>query len=66
MTQSIFGLNLGGTGIVAVLIIAGVILYAFGIPAFNTAIFAGIGIGTGLGILGILGVVITLGKRIGF
>jgi hypothetical protein len=64
MSQSIFGLGLGGSGIVAVLIIAGIILYSFGMPQANTALVAGIGIGSVLGVLGIFGVLITLAKRI--
>lgn len=64
--QSLFGLGLGGTGIVAVLIIAGIFLYAFGINtgASNTAIWAGIIIGVVLGVFGIIGVLISLLKRV--
>lgn len=65
MVQKIFGFGLGGTGIVAVLIIAGIILYTSGIniPASNLAIIGGVTIGIILGGLGIVGVLITLFKR---
>ena len=58
MTQKIFGLGLGATGIVGTLIIAGIILYATGIStgAGSFAIGAGIVIGIVLGVLGIFGV----------
>lgn len=64
--QSLFGLGLGGTGIVAVLIIAGIFLYAFGVnsQASNFAIWAGIIIGVILGAFGIIGVLISLLKRL--
>lgn len=64
MAQKIWAL--GGSGIVSVLIIAGIFLFAFGInqEASNTAIWAGIIIGIILGGLGILGVVISMLKRI--
>jgi hypothetical protein len=66
MAQKIFGLGIGGAGIVAVLIIAGILLKAFNAnaEASNTAIWSGVGIGATLGILGIFGVMITLAKRI--
>ena len=65
MTQKIFGLGIGGTGIVAVLIIAGIILYSSGANsgAANAAVWGGIYIGIALGILGIIGVLISLSKR---
>ncbi len=64
--QKIFGLGIGGIGIVAVLIIAGIFLKVFNSNqlAGDTAIWSGVGIGTILGILGIIGVIITLIKRL--
>ena len=64
--QSLFGLGIGGTGIVAVLIVSGIFLYAFGINtnASNVAIWAGIIIGIILGAFGIIGVLISLMKRL--
>ncbi len=64
MAQKIWAL--GGSGIVAVLIIAGIFLYAFGgnSNASNTAIWAGVIIGIILGVLGIIGVIISILKRI--
>jgi hypothetical protein len=66
MSQSIFGFGLGGTGIVAVLIIAGILMSKTGVSssAASTALTAGVSIGTILGILGIIGVLITLFKRV--
>jgi hypothetical protein len=63
MTQKIWAL--GGSGIVAVLIIAGIFLFAFGVnqQASNIAIWAGIIIGIILGGLGIIGVIISIFKR---
>lgn len=56
--QKIFGLGIGGTGIVAVLIIAGILLTKLDVSpsAGNTAIGGGVLIGIILGILGIFGV----------
>jgi len=64
MAQKIWAL--GGSGIVAVLIIAGIFLFAFGVnpEASNVAIWAGITIGIILGALGVLGVIISVLKRI--
>ena len=58
-----FGL---ATGIVGVLILAGIFLSSSGAnpDAATRAINAGVSIGTGLGILGIFGVIITLVKRV--
>jgi len=58
MVQKIFGLGLGATGIVGVLIVAGILLKGGNIsPGMGDfAIFAGIGIGIVLGLLGIFGV----------
>ena len=59
MVQKIFGLGLGGTGIVSVLIIAGIILKVLNIlpGAGSLAIILGVLIGIIFGLLGILGVV---------
>ena len=59
MTQKLFGLGLGATGIVGVLIVAGIILKGTNISpsSGDLAIAAGIGIGIILGLLGIFGVV---------
>lgn len=59
MVQKIFGIGLGGTGIVGVLIVAGIILKAGDISpsSGDLAISAGIGIGIILGLLGIFGVI---------
>ena len=59
MTQSIFGLGMGGTGIVAVLVIAGIFLNGSQINATagQVAIWGGVVIGLifgGLGVVGIL------------
>ena len=58
MTQKIFGLAIGGSGIVAVLVIAGIFLKIFNVePRAGTfAIWAGVFIGVILGVLGIIGV----------
>ena len=58
MVQKIFGLGLGATGIVGVLIVAGAILKGTGISAGagSVGIGAGITIGIILGVLGIVGV----------
>jgi len=58
MGQSIFGLGLGGSGIVAVLIIAGIFLNGLKVNeiAGQLAIWGGVGIGLLLGILGVFGV----------
>lgn len=58
MVQRIFGLGIGGTGIVAVLIIAGILLTKLGVSssAGSTAISGGVFIGIVLGFLGIMGV----------
>ncbi len=57
MTQSIFGLGLGGTGIVAVLIVAGILLNAFNVASWGTiAIGGGVVIGIVFGLLGIFGI----------
>ena len=58
MVQRIFGLGIGGTGIVAVLIIAGIFLTKLDVsPAAGaTAISGGVLIGIVLGVLGIFGV----------
>ncbi|WFN35239.1 hypothetical protein L1S32_03715 [Methanogenium sp. S4BF] len=59
MTQSIFGLGMGGTGIVTVLIIAGILLCATNVNAAagQLAIWGGIGIGLIFGGLGVIGIV---------
>lgn len=59
MVQKIFGLGLGGTGIVAVLIIAGIVLNLSNVSpsAGELAIGGGILIGLILGALGIFGVI---------
>jgi hypothetical protein len=59
MVQKLFGLGLGATGIVGVLIVAGILLKSSNIsPGLgDLALFAGIGIGIILGLLGIFGVV---------
>ena len=58
MTQKIFGLGIGATGIVGTLIVAGVILKAFNVSLElgNLAIASGVGIGIILGLLGIFGI----------
>jgi len=58
MVQKLFGLGIGGTGIVATLIVAGILLTGTKIAPFagSIAITAGIGIGICLGLLGIFGV----------
>jgi len=58
MTQSIFGLGIGGTGIVTVLIIAGIFLNGLQINAAagQLAIWGGIGIGLLFGAFGVLGI----------
>lgn len=58
MVQEIFGLGLGATGIVSVLIVSGIILKGTGVwtGAGNVGIGAGITIGIILGVLGIVGV----------
>lgn len=67
MSQKIFGLGLGGTGIVAVLIVGGILISKLTTnqAAGNLAIYGGIGIGGLLGILGVIGILITLGRRMG-
>lgn len=61
MAQKLYG----ATGIVAVLILAGIFLFAFGMQDISKlAVTAGVSIGIILGILGIFGVIITLLKRI--
>jgi len=59
MAQSIFGLGMGGSGIVAVLIIAGILLNGLNVNevAGQVAIWGGVCIGLFLGILGVFGVV---------
>jgi len=58
MVQKIFGLGVGGTGIVSTLIIAGIFLKVFDINqwASDIAISGGLGIGIILGLLGIFAV----------
>ena len=58
MTQKIFGMTIGATGIVGTLIVAGVILIATkaSAPMGSLAIFAGVMIGIILGILGVIAV----------
>lgn len=58
MGQSIFGFGIGGSGIVAVLIIAGIFLTGMKANelAGQLAIWGGVGIGLLLGILGVIGV----------
>jgi hypothetical protein len=58
MVQKIFGIGIGATGIVGVLIIAGLLLKGTNISAGmgDFAIFSGIGIGVVLGLLGIFAV----------
>ena len=62
MTQSIFGLAIGGSGIVAVLVIAGIFLKVLNVEprAGTLAIWAGVCIAVILGILGIAGVLMRL------
>lgn len=59
MTQKIFGLGMGGTGIVAVLIVAGILLNGSNINASagQLAIWGGVFIGLVFGALGVLGIV---------
>ncbi len=58
MTQKIFGLGIGATGIVGTLIVSGIILKTFNVsPEMGSlAITAGIGVGVILGLLGIFAV----------
>ena len=64
MVQKLFGLSIGGTGIVAVLIIAGILLSATGNSDFSgLAIFAGVIIGITLGVLGVFGVIMKVFGR---
>ena len=58
MTQKIFGIGIGATGIVGILIVAGILLKATDVSGNigEVAIVAGIGMGVILGLLGILGV----------
>lgn len=58
MVQRILGLGLGGTGIVAVLIIGGIFLNKLDVSqeAGNVAISGGVIIGIVLGVLGIIGI----------
>jgi hypothetical protein len=58
MTQKIFGLGIAGTGIVGVLVVAGITLNAVNIEAGvgSLAINAGIGIGILLGLFGVFAV----------
>jgi hypothetical protein len=58
MAQKIFGLAIGGSGIVVVLVIAGIFLKVFDVSneASNFAVWAGIIIGVFLGVLGIIGI----------
>ena len=65
MVQKIFGLGLGGSGIVAVLIIAGILTSGTNPDISSKAISGGITIGLILGGLGIFGVIVTLDKRLG-
>ena len=59
MSQRIFGLGIGGSGIVAVLIIAGIFLNGTqaNAAAGQTAIWGGVIIGLIFGGLGILGII---------
>jgi len=59
MTQRIFGLGMGGTGIVAVLIIAGILLNGSQVNAAagQIAIWGGVAIGLVFGALGVVGIV---------
>ena len=58
MVQKIFGLGIAGTGIVGVLVVAGIILNVLNIQVglANLAIAAGLGIGVLLGLLGVFAV----------
>lgn len=58
MTQKIFGLGLGATGIVGTLVIIGIFLKVINISQSlgYLAIASGVGIGIVLGLLGILAV----------
>ena len=58
MTQSIFGFRMGGTGIVPVLVIAGIFLITTNVNAIagQIAIWGGICIGLALGGLGVIGI----------
>lgn len=58
MTQKIFGLGLGATGIVGTLVIVGIFLKVINISQTlgYLAIVSGVGIGIALGLLGILAV----------
>jgi hypothetical protein len=59
MSQSIFGLGIGATGIVGTLIVAGIVLNVFNVSSGtgDIAIGGGVLIGIVLGLLGIFGVV---------
>ena len=58
MVQKIFGIGMGATGIVGVLIIAGLLLKGtnLSLGMGDLAIFGGVGIGIVLGLLGIFAV----------
>ena len=58
MVQKLFGLGLGATGIVGVLIVAGIIISKLNISAElgKLALSSGIIIGIILGVLGVIGV----------
>lgn len=58
MVQKIFGLGMGGTGIVAVLVIAGILINSTGNSQSigNLALFGGVLIGLIFGGFGILGI----------
>jgi len=58
MVQKIFGIGMGATGIVGVLIIAGLLLKGTNLSTGmgDLAIFGGVGIGIVLGLLGIFAV----------
>lgn len=58
MVQKIFGLGIAGTGIVGVLVVAGILLNVLNIQVglANLAIAAGLGIGVLLGLLGVFAV----------
>ncbi len=58
MAHSIFGMGFGGSGIVGVLIVAGIILCITNVNEIigTLALAGGVAIGFALGILGVLGI----------
>jgi len=58
MVQKIFGIGFGGSGMVSVLVVAGILLTLSGneFGAASVAIWSGVSIGVVLGLLGVISV----------